>query len=74
MGKRKGLSYPKKVAEINKIYDEHVSDGLSNREIWIRYVYPVYCISERTFYNILNALPRIVRYDNQESTGNDEFR
>ncbi len=28
---------------------------MSNREIWRRYVYPVYAISERTFYNLLNA-------------------
>ncbi len=28
---------------------------MSNREIWRRYVYPVYAISERSFYNILNA-------------------
>ncbi|MCX4330549.1 MAG: hypothetical protein OSJ21_08160, partial [Paramuribaculum intestinale] len=26
-----------------------------NREIWRRYIYPVYAISERTFYNIMNA-------------------
>jgi len=26
-----------------------------NREIWRRYIYPVYGITERTFYNILNA-------------------
>lgn len=28
---------------------------MSNREIWRRYVYPVYAISERSFYNIINA-------------------
>ena len=53
--KRSGRSYKKRVIEINRIYGEHVKSGLSNREIWLRYIYPVYAISERTFYNILNA-------------------
>ncbi len=59
MGKRRkrhgGVSYRKRVADINQIYSEHLQSGLSNREIWLRYVYPVFGISERTFYNILNA-------------------
>ena len=55
MGKRRGVSYQKRVADINRIYDEHARGGISNREIWRRYIYPVYGISERTFYNILNA-------------------
>lgn len=49
------MSYRKRVADINRIYDSHVKSGLSNREIWRRFVYPKYAISERTFYNILNA-------------------
>lgn len=53
--KRHGLSYKKRVDDINRIYDAHTRDGVSNREIWRRYVYPVYAISERQFYNILNA-------------------
>lgn len=53
--KRRGASYRKRVADINRIYGEHVMSGLSNREIWLRYIYPVYAISERTFYNILRA-------------------
>jgi len=53
--KRRGVSYKKRVKDINKIYDKHVRRGLSNREIWRRYVYPIYGISERTFYNILQA-------------------
>ena len=53
--KRRGASYRKRVADINRIYSEHVKSGLSNREIWLRYVYPVYAISERTFYNILKV-------------------
>lgn len=55
MAKRRGVSYQKRVTDINRIYDEHAKRGLPNREIWRRYVYPVYGISERTFYNILNA-------------------
>lgn len=55
MGKRHGVSYQKRVADINRIYDQYVRTGVSNREIWRRYIYPVYGISERTFYNILNA-------------------
>lgn len=55
MQKRRGVSYQKRVEEINRIYDQHVKSGISNREIWRRYVYPVYAITERTFYNILNA-------------------
>lgn len=55
MQKRRGVSYKKRVEEINRIYDQHARSGISNREIWRRYVYPVYAITERTFYNILNA-------------------
>jgi len=55
MGKRHGVSYQKRVADINRIYDRYVKTGVPNREIWRRYIYPVYGISERTFYNILNA-------------------
>lgn len=55
MQKRRGVSYQKRVEDINRIYDQHTKSGISNREIWRRYVYPVYAISERTFYNILNA-------------------
>lgn len=55
MTKRSGVSYQKRVEEINRIYDQHAGRGVPNREIWRRYVYPVYAISERTFYNILNA-------------------
>lgn len=55
MAKRHGVSYQKRVADINRIYDEYAKRGVPNREIWRRYVYPVYGVSERTFYNILNA-------------------
>lgn len=53
--KRRGLSYKKRVADINAIYDKYAKLGISNREIWRRYIYPVYAISERQLYNILNA-------------------
>lgn len=51
----KGCSYEKRVAEVNAIYDEYAKSGLSNREIWRRYIYPIYGISEKTFYNYINA-------------------
>jgi hypothetical protein len=53
--KRRGVSYQKRVKEINGIYDRYAKLGIPNREIWRRYVYPVYGISERTFYNVLKA-------------------
>ena len=55
MAKHRGMSYRKRVADINRIYEQYARSGLSNREIWRRYIYPVYAISERTFYNIMNA-------------------
>lgn len=55
MGNRHGVSYKKRVADINRVYDRYVRLGIPNREIWRRYIYPVYGISERTFYNILKA-------------------
>lgn len=55
MARRRGVSYKKRVEDINRIYDREARRGIPNREIWRRYVYPVYGISERTFYNILNA-------------------
>lgn len=55
MKKRRGMSYRKRVEDINRIYDRYARSGLSNREIWRRYIYPSYYISERTFYNIMNA-------------------
>ncbi len=55
MANRRGVSYRKRVADINGIYDRYAKQGVPNREIWRRYVYPIYGISERTFYNVLNA-------------------
>lgn len=55
MGKKPGMSYLKRVADINRIYDLHAKQGIPNREIWHRYIYPVHGICERTFYNLLKA-------------------
>nr|DAV44340.1 MAG TPA: hypothetical protein [Caudoviricetes sp.] len=58
-----GRSYAHRVKEILRIYDEHSRSGLSNREILRRYIWPLYPICEKTFYNIINASadPRIIR-------------
>ena len=53
-----GRSYARRVADILRIYDEHARSGLSNREILRRFIYPVYPICEKTFYNIINASSR----------------
>lgn len=50
-----GLSYQKRVADIQAIYEQYARIGLSNREIWRRHIYPIWAISERTFYNILST-------------------
>lgn len=59
MRKKRGMSYRKRVAEINRIYEQYARSGLSNREIWRRHIYPAYGICERTFYNIMNATARL---------------
>lgn len=58
-----GYSYEKRVIEVNQIYDEYARTGLSNREIWRRYIWPVYGISEKTFYNYINAAanPKVIQ-------------
>jgi hypothetical protein len=58
--KRCGISYMKRVHDINEIYDRYAKQGVSNREIWRRYVYPTYGLSERAFYYVLRAslMPR----------------
>lgn len=52
---RRGRSYEKRVADVNRIYDLYSRSGLPNREIWKRYIYPLYGICERQFYNLLKA-------------------
>jgi len=54
-GRRKGVSYRKRVSDINAIYTEQAKLGLSNREIWRRFIYPKYGICERAMYKILQA-------------------
>ena len=56
--KYRGCSYAKRVKEVNDIYDSHSRSGLSNRAIWRRYIFPYYGISEKTFYNYVNALAK----------------
>ena len=58
----KGRKKKKRVIEVNEIYDEYAKTGLSNREIWRRYIYPIYGISEKTFYNYINAManPKVI--------------
>lgn len=53
--KKPGISYKKRVADTNRIYDQYAKQGIPNREIWLRYIYPLYGFSERTFYNMLKA-------------------
>ena len=55
MAKPRGVSYRKRVEEVNRIYDRYARSGLSNRQIRKRYIWPAYGISERTFYNMMNA-------------------
>lgn len=53
MNRRRGRAAEKRAADINRIYDRYARTGLSNREIWRRYIYPVYGICERQMYSIL---------------------
>lgn len=66
---RQGMSYKKRIADVNRIYDAHAKSGLSNREIWRRFVYPHYAISERTFYNLLKASAQDDKGLNKEEVG-----
>lgn len=58
MKKRKGRSYERRVAAVNAVYDRWARFGLSNREIWRRYIYPVFGIDESTMYRMLKAAAR----------------
>ena len=49
----KGISVKKRWREINEIYNEKVKTGVTNRYIWLKFIYPAYGISERQMYNIL---------------------
>ena len=46
-------SYQLRVNEVCAVYDVYSKKGYSNRDIWSRFIYPRYGISERTFYNYL---------------------
>ena len=50
-----GISYKMRVKTVNEIYDKHIRDGVSNRYIWRTYIYPIYGITERTFYKYLKT-------------------
>lgn len=49
----KAYSYAARVKAVNEIYDRHARSGVSNRDIWRRYIYPQFGIAERTLYNYL---------------------
>jgi len=50
-----GRMYAHRVAEVLSIYEKYERSGLSNREILRRYIWPVYPMCEKTFYNLINA-------------------
>lgn len=52
---RRGVMYQKRVRDVNRIFEEESAKGLSNREIWRRFIYPKYGMTERTFYNIIGT-------------------
>ncbi len=49
----KANSYAARIKAVNEIYDRHAKSGVSNRDIWRRYIYPQFGIAERTLYNYL---------------------
>ena len=49
----KANSYAARVKAVNEVYDRHAKIGVSNRDIWRRYIYPQFGIAERTLYNYL---------------------
>lgn len=53
MAKRTGISRIMRIQNIKRIYEEHSRSGLSNREIWRRYIYPVYGCTETVMYTSL---------------------
>jgi hypothetical protein len=54
-GYYKGRSTVCRVKQVNVIYDKYSRSGLSNREIWRRYIWPEFGICEKTFYNYLSG-------------------
>ena len=51
----KSKSYVLRIKEVNAIYDNYAKSGISNSEIFRRYIYPRFGITERTFYNYLKV-------------------
>lgn len=60
----RGNSYAHRVLEINRIYREHANDGITNREILRRYIWPVYKVAESTFYRALKAEFEVTENEN----------
>lgn len=50
-GKIRGTSYKHRMQRVLDIYNAHVNEGLSTREILRRYIQPEFPISESTLYN-----------------------
>lgn len=57
-----GNSYKKRVIDVNRIYDEHSKEGLTNREIFRKFIYPIYRISEKTFLQLSQRKCKIPKY------------
>ena len=62
-------SFIRRAMQVQEIYLEHTNKGVSNRYIYRKYIYPVYYISERTFYRYLarNAKKEIRELENQKT-------
>jgi hypothetical protein len=45
----------RKVIDVCALFQQYKELGLPNREIWRRYIYPVYKISERSLYSYLRT-------------------
>ncbi len=51
---RIGLSYKFRLYYVMQTLDKYAKSGLSNREVYRKYIYPVLGISEKTMYNMIN--------------------
>lgn len=68
-----GNSYTVRVKAVQEVYDQYIKTGLSNREIWKRYIWPVYGICESTFYRYISqVLPPEEEDPNQLKPWNNE--
>lgn len=66
-GRIRGRSYADRMQRVLEIYNAHVNDGLSTREILRRYIHPEFPISESTLYNYFNK--EFEQMENPESEG-----